>query len=288
MRYTQGEQARAGDGLLFDSALTLVRRRTGVDLAFGGQVSAGELCLSEFRGALTRGLVGLRVGPGLGLGGHVLTAGQPARVSDYENATSITHDYDDPVLGEGIRGVLASPVLVRGSVRGVLYAGVRTDSVLANKATDALTQVSRQLAGELRIRDEVDRRVRALTTTNEQRVHNGQATATHDNAQELHAQVRRIARDVDDPELRSKLLNACVRFEGGDGDTAAHTPCTLSPRERDVLAEVALELTNTEIAQRLVLRPETVKAYLRSLMRKLDVHSRHQAVAVARRSGLLD
>ncbi len=54
-----------------------------------------------------------------------------------------------------------------------------------------------------------------------------------------------------------------------------------------MLAEVARGLTNAEIAERLALRPETVKAYLRSAMRKLDVHSRHHAVAAARRAGLL-
>ncbi|WP_040924482.1 response regulator transcription factor, partial [Saccharomonospora iraqiensis] len=81
------------------------------------------------------------------------------------------------------------------------------------------------------------------------------------------------------------LLRACTRADGDDSPDTAEA--LLAPRERDVLAEVARGLTNAEIAERLALRPETVKAYLRSAMRKLDVHSRHHAVAAARRAGLL-
>src|SRR5699024_7765937 len=106
------------DTRLYQSALQMLRQRTGADIAFGGRVVDSRLSLSQFRDALTWRLVGLRVAPGLGLGGAVLASGRPGRVSDYENATSITHDYDDPVLDEGLRGVLASPVVVRGRVRG--------------------------------------------------------------------------------------------------------------------------------------------------------------------------
>ena len=46
------------------------------------------------------------------------------------------------------------------------------------------------------------------------------------------------------------------------------------PRELDVLAQVTLGCGNAEIARRLSLRPETVKAYLRSATGKLEVHNR--------------
>jgi len=263
------------DARLYQSALDMLRERTGADVAFGGSVADGRLSLSEFRGALTDRLVGLRVAPGLGLGGAVLASGRPGRVSDYENATSITHDYDDPVLDEGLRGVLASPVVVRGRVRGVLYVGVRTDSVLAGRTGEALTQVSREVAGELRIADEVQRRVSALTGDGSQQ------------ARELSAEIRQIAGEVSDSHDRERLLRACARVDGQDVGPAAVAPEALSPRERDVLDGVAQQLTNGEIAVHLRLRTETVKAYLRSAMRKLDVHSRHRAVTDARRHGML-
>ena len=62
---------------------------------------------------------------------------------------------------------------------------------------------------------------------------------------------------------------------------------TLSARELDVLAQVALGCTNAEAAKRLSLKPETVKSYLRSATAKLGAHTRHEAVAKARRARLL-
>ncbi|MBO0805653.1 MAG: response regulator transcription factor, partial [Nocardiopsaceae bacterium] len=62
----------------------------------------------------------------------------------------------------------------------------------------------------------------------------------------------------------------------------------LSPREIDVLREVGLGCSNAEAAHRLALRPETVKAYLRSASRKLGTRGRYQAVLAARSRGLLE
>ncbi len=72
-----------------------------------------------------------------------------------------------------------------------------------------------------------------------------------------------------------------------DGTEPEPTDVVLSPRETDVLSHVALGCSNAEIAQRLSVGAETVKSYLRSAMSKLDVHSRHEAVVAARKSGLL-
>lgn len=61
----------------------------------------------------------------------------------------------------------------------------------------------------------------------------------------------------------------------------------MSTRETDVLAHLALGCSNAEIADRLSLRPETIKGYVGNLMRKLEVHNRREAVVRARRIGLL-
>ncbi|MFK4693188.1 hypothetical protein RKD22_006123 [Streptomyces pristinaespiralis] len=54
-----------------------------------------------------------------------------------------------------------------------------------------------------------------------------------------------------------------------------------------MLGCVASGATNATAAERLGLRPETVKAYLRSAMRKLGARTRLEAVGAARRAGLL-
>jgi DNA-binding NarL/FixJ family response regulator len=55
-----------------------------------------------------------------------------------------------------------------------------------------------------------------------------------------------------------------------------------------VLRLVASGLTNKEVAARLYLSVETVKAHLETIYRKLDASDRTHAVAVALREGLLE
>ena len=54
-----------------------------------------------------------------------------------------------------------------------------------------------------------------------------------------------------------------------------------------MIALAALGCTNSEAAQRVSLRRETVKSYLRSATAKLGTRTRHEAVTKARRSRLL-
>jgi LuxR family transcriptional regulator, maltose regulon positive regulatory protein len=61
----------------------------------------------------------------------------------------------------------------------------------------------------------------------------------------------------------------------------------LSERELEVLRLVAEGLSNGEIARKLYLSPNTLKAHTQSIYGKLDVHSRVQAVNLARELGLL-
>ncbi|MEM9773965.1 MAG: response regulator transcription factor [Chloroflexota bacterium] len=62
----------------------------------------------------------------------------------------------------------------------------------------------------------------------------------------------------------------------------------LTPREFDVLEHLAEGLTNREIAARLEISHHTVKFHLSSLMDKLGVHSRTEAVTKASRAGILE
>ena len=61
----------------------------------------------------------------------------------------------------------------------------------------------------------------------------------------------------------------------------------LSNREIDVLKLLAERLTNKEISQRLLVSPETVKKHNFNIYRKLEVNDRRQAVAAARKLGVL-
>jgi two-component system response regulator DegU len=63
---------------------------------------------------------------------------------------------------------------------------------------------------------------------------------------------------------------------------------SLTKREREILAHVAEGLSNREIAEKLVLSPETVKSHVAAILEKLNVSDRTQAAIYAVRNGLVE
>ncbi|MDN2498774.1 response regulator transcription factor [Nocardia nova] len=273
--------------------LRQVSALSGMPVVFGGEVCDGALILSEFFGTRTAAMRGLVVSPTSGVGGAAVASRRPTSVADYRAAATITHHYDGPVSMEGLRAVVGVPVVVDGSSRAVLYVASREPGPIGDRIAELVLRSSRRLAVELAVRDEVDRRLRLQAQRGTSEVTTGLApdAVVAEQLRDLHAEVRGIAQTLTDAEARKRLRavsDTLVRLMGGPEETvAADSAPALSPRELDVLSYVALGCTNGEAAQRLSLRPETVKSYLRSAMTKLGAHTRHEAVVRARRCGLL-
>lgn len=271
-------------------AVRELSRRTGFPIAFGGLFQNGTVVISSIHGARTRALEGLEVQPELGLGGKSIVELRPRMTQDYGSSRAITHDYDRAVLGEGISTLLAVPVIVGGIARGVLYGGAWSQSPVGDVAAAPAFQVADALAAELRVREEVDRRVALLTSTHTQPALAPISSAHREDLRESYAELRRIASAVGDDDLRERLTDVQQRLASLVGDVAPVVETLdvkLSPREVDVLACAALGGTTADIARQLGLQPGTVKAYLGTAMSKLGVSTRHAAVARARRGGLL-
>ncbi len=86
------------------------------------------------------------------------------------------------------------------------------------------------------------------------------------------------------PAVTRRLLQAYAGRRPPDRErlaVAAH----LTERETDILRALAEGLSNAEIAARLWLSPETVKTHVKSILGKLGVRDRTQAVVWAYRTG---
>jgi DNA-binding CsgD family transcriptional regulator len=275
-----------GDALALDRAVSDLVRRTRFPVAFGGLTYGDAIHVTSIHGARTRNLDGLVVQASRGLGGRAMVEKRPRLALDYRSARSITHDYDRVILGEGIATLFAVPVLVSGRARGVLYCGSWAEAPVGDVVARPAFAVADELSSELRIRDEVQRRLsRAPGPADAATL----APAAREELRQTYAELRSIAAVVDDPELRERLSRLEHRLAAlsHDGEPPVELDVRLSPREIDVLACAALGATNAEIAASLDLKEGTVKSYLQAAMAKLDASTRHAAVATARRAGLL-
>jgi len=73
----------------------------------------------------------------------------------------------------------------------------------------------------------------------------------------------------------------------GELDQASERAPRLSPRERETLALLAAGHSTVEIAERMAISKETVRNHVKRVLRALDASSRVEAVAKARRAGLV-
>nr|WP_202544596.1 helix-turn-helix transcriptional regulator [Streptomyces sp. SID5606] len=259
-----------------------LRRATGLPVAFGGLVEAGrrQVRISELSGTATAALSALAVTSGNGLGGRAVALSRPCAVTDYSVSAQISHEYDRPVAAEGLRSVVAVPVVVRRRVRGVLYGALRTAQPLGDRTLGAAVAAARDVEQALVLREETEE----LLTAARPPAPGPADAAARERVREAHAALRALAPRIAEPELREELLRACGLLAAGGEPGPGPRP---APREVDVLACVAAGATNGEAAQRLGLGAETVKSYLRSAMRKLGAGTRTEAVARARRAGWL-
>lgn len=284
-----------------DDAVAEFARETRFPLAFGGFESHGTTTVTALAGHRTTSLLGLRVRHSRGLGGRAMSERRPRLTGDYARSQLITHDYDTEIGAESVMALLAMPVIVDGVVRAVLYGATRDGTRPGTAFLRSGAAVARSLAQELRVEDEVERRLAAHEAAREAAAleaarltagyeRPGIAEIPSDILEELrggHAELRMLTAEVSDPAVRDRLTELGKRLARVGTPAAATTEVHLSPREIDVLAQAARGSTNAGIGLALQLAESTVKSYLKTAMTKLEVSTRHAAVIEARRCGLI-
>ncbi len=86
--------------------------------------------------------------------------------------------------------------------------------------------------------------------------------------------------------VRARLRDAGVSVPRGQLPTTRANPAGLTSRQLDVLALLTDGLSNADIAARLVISRRTADHHVSAILTKLDVRSRGEAAAVARRLGV--
>ncbi len=283
------------DRVAIRDAVGRLHRESGLPMVFGGAITGRDrLQITEFVGAQSGTMRGLRVQTGSGLGGKAMALRRPVLVNDYARADAITHDYDEAVTGEGIRTMVGIPVMVGRSVRGVLYGALRGTAAIGDRVIDSMVTVGRILEQDLAVRDAKEREnpsSEVFPLPDEQTL--------DDAPPAVRQRLLELATRIGDPAVRDELIDLvgqlppgepaapATALPGGAPDAPAPPQVRLSPREREVLMQVAMGHTNALIGERLGVGAETVKSYLRTAMRKLSANNRIEAVVAARRLGAL-
>ncbi|NRI65435.1 DNA-binding response regulator [Rhodococcus sp. MS16] len=277
---------RPSDDDALRAALRRLQPQTELPVLFGGGVSGNSLTITSYVGTHSTLLRNLEINAACGLGGRAIAEQRTAVVQDYANSSQITHDYDYEVGTERIESLMAVPVVVRGKTRGALYGGLRANLPIGDVVADKMMRASYSLAREIEIRDEVDRRVAMIDTAAVEQVSSREAKISETLTESFLA-LGEIAAGLQDEKLSAQVHAVEAKLRALTAPAEIASAVVLSPRETDVMRYVALGLRNAEIAERLSLSVETVKTYMRNLMAKLDVRSRHEAVVEARRHGLI-
>lgn len=86
-------------------------------------------------------------------------------------------------------------------------------------------------------------------------------------------------------ELRAETVEIMVQRRRRSGEALTRY-ARLSARERTILALLARGRDYTQIAEMLVISPHTARTHIQRVLRKLEIHSRPEAIAFAHEYGL--
>ena len=292
-----------------DGLVAAVPQATGTDVGFVG-VPDGEdrIVLLHRAGAATPALNHLVVPAGWGLAGRVMDSRRPHWVRDYLTADSIAHieRVDSSVAAEGVRAILAVPILHQGRLLGVLYAGQRTVTSFDGRTVDAVLAAANRAATAVTIAERARHHAEVAVQEERRRL----ALELHDSVGAMlfaiGAGVRGLGGEPAlEPEVRSRLA-AIERQAGEAAATLRLSLQTLSAPPEELALGVALRCDcrafeeRTGLLARVILLSEVpplragatraLADSVREALLNVEKHARARSVIVtvsAQRGGVL-
>jgi len=180
-----------------------VPRLAGVDLAWVGEPDGDDkIVLHHAVQAETDLIEGLVVPAGAGLGGQVLLARRPLWVSDYCTAPEITHQFATRAATEGIKAMIAVPMVHDSRLLGVLYGANRYRRQFGDRTTRTLQHVADRTAAAQMVAERARHAAEVAVHEERRRV----ALELHDSVGAmlftLHAGLQRL---IDEPQLDDQI-----------------------------------------------------------------------------------
>jgi len=266
------------EGTGVTEAMETLSTRSGLEMVFVARrlPSHAAVQVTWTYGARTGTMSNLVVHCGAGLGGKALLLNRPLAVSSYKIADGITHDYDAQVLGEGLETLAAFPPVLSGSPDIMIYLGNRSRVSLGERWYEQLRPWVQNLVHTVASPNRPsDRQTTPKTTVSDREL----TFLLHE--------IEEIVAEMDSSRLSMRLMQVHARLDRALPNPSPMNPVDLTRREIDVLRKAALGLTNSAIGEKLGLRENSVKTYLRTAMRKLSVTNRVQAIIAAQALGLI-
>jgi signal transduction histidine kinase len=119
----------------------------GVNMAWVGEPDGRDRIVLGKSVNTPTGLVeGLVVPVGVGLGGKVLAARRPVWVSDYLTSPEITQHFRPLATAEGMRAMMAVPIIHDGRLLGVLYGANFTETDFGDRTAMTMEQLAARTA----------------------------------------------------------------------------------------------------------------------------------------------
>ena len=161
------------------------RRLLSADLAYIMLLQPdGTLRIDYVDGSLGLTMSGIRLAPGSGLGGQVLSTGRPAWSRSYLEDSALAHidAVDEAAASEQLGGILGVPLMLGGDTIGVLFAADRRPRDFAGREVVLLSALGSHAAVAIHNAELFEANERALEDLRE-------ATRTRERAADLREQL---------------------------------------------------------------------------------------------------